>query len=132
MNAVKEFYSTDAATIERAARFGDRTNYAVEDCGNWVYANIWMAGPDDVVEMYENGKPLKVVRLEKSEPLILAMPCLGSGLYSGPQYQKCYHLFGARASSADAPVVIRLLAPDGTLRHEEVMERPKAFSAYAE
>lgn len=133
MNSVSDFYRTDSLARANVAAMPMRTDYSdAEAYRNWVYANIWMYRPGDRVVMLENGRELQAVQLVQSDPLMLVSPCYNPNTYIKPQYVNCYHLFGARTVEACSDVTVRIYAPDGSLRHEEIVHRPKAFSSSAE
>lgn len=129
MNSVSQYYRCDSLARAHVAAMPMRTDYSdPERYRNWVYANIWMYRPDDRVVMLENGRELQTVQLIQSDPLMLVSPTYNYNTYIKPQYVNCYHLFGAQACEADSDITIRVIAKDGTVRHEEVMQRPKSFS----
>ena len=136
INTVAEYYRTDPQCRIFHRLYPNRTWFADPEFENMVYVNYWGYAPGQKVEMFENGKPLKVSRKDYDEPLA-AITYVTPGLNEGSTASKSNvknrrtsHTFVATASTSDAPVVFRATDAEGNVVCEEEIIRPKVFNQY--
>ena len=133
MNEVGKVYKTDEGIREQQKLFPDtRIDYSKPKWRNYVFVNYWGWEPGDYVEMYEKGKKLKTVETRYEDPV-------KNFAYELPRVMNPYkhsskkakdntnHMYIAKASSATAPVTVKIYASDGRLKHEKTFTRPRAF-----
>lgn len=136
INTVAEYYRTDPQCRIFHRLYPNRTWFADPEFENMVYVNYWGYAPGQKVEMFENGKPLKVSRKDYDEPLAVityVTPGLNEGSTaskSNAKNRRTSHTFVATASTADAPVVFRATDAEGNVVCEEEIIRPKVFNQY--
>ena len=136
MNSVAEMYRTDPKLQIFHSLYPKRTWFADPEFETMVYVNYWGYAPGQKVEMFENGKPLKVSRKDYDEPLAVityVTPGLKEGSTaskSNVKNRRTSHTFVATASTADAPVVFRATDAEGNVVCEEEIIRPKVFNQY--
>lgn len=132
MNTVKATYANDSIFNEFTAKYPTRVNYANID-DNLVYINVFDYEPGDVIEVWENGAPLEIERLTTEDPLkVIAFDIemfkqLGS-VSNGQAAKPTHHIFRAKASTADAPVRVRLTDVYGQVS-ERTLDRPGSYTA---
>ena len=106
-------------------------NYNVSSTANQVLVNVWDYDTDWKVEVFENGKSLKVTRSTLYDPLFLQVyicnryPSLSSDI-SFPPF-KTNHIFCATASSSTSTLLVKVTDDEGRV-YTETMNRPKAFT----
>ena len=130
MNGVGEFYRANDLIRLQQRLYPERVDYGRSEYADCVYVNYWAYLPGQRVEMYENGRPLEVARVEDEDPLYNISHYLPA-LAENPVYKKgdakvvSHHMFAAKALTATAPVEIRITDADGRVLHRETLERPK-------
>ena len=136
LNSVAEFYRNDPQCRIFHRLYPDRTWFADPKFENMVYVNYWGYGPGQKVEMFEDGKPLGVSRVDYDEPLFV-ITYITPGLKesstaskSNKKNRRTSHTFVATASTAQAPVLVRVSDADGKVLYEEQIIRPKKFNQY--
>ncbi len=132
MNPVKNAYATDSTFIKYSAKYPGRVNFAnIGD--NEIYVNVFDYKPGDIVEVWENGTPLAVERITSEDPLrvissdIAMFKQLGS-VPNGQKGKPTTHIFRAKASTADAPVRVRLTDVYGQIS-ERTLDRPAPYTS---
>lgn len=136
INTVAEYYRTDPQCQIFHSLYPKRTWFADPEFENMVYVNYWGYAPGQKVEMFENGKPLKVSRKDYDEPLAVityVTPGLNEGSTaskSNAKNRRTSHTFVATASTADTPVLFRVTDAEGNVVCEEEIIRPKVFNQY--
>lgn len=138
MNAVSQYFSTDAGCRRLHELCPDRLWYGSREFKNWVMVNYWDYKPGETVEMLENGRTTVMARLSYDDPL-WEITYLTSGLEQSTKPGKSLskvsknpHLFGAMALTSVSPVVVRVRDAQGSVVYEEVVVRPKMFGRNAE
>lgn len=107
--------------------------YAEPNNDNYIYINVWDWDPSWKVEVYENGKPLKVTRFKGTDPLhVLAYSVTRANINKSISFPSVStrHLFKAKASAPNTTVEIIITDRFGRI-YKETMTRPKAFSVEA-
>ena len=133
MNTVGNIYRNNEGVKKQQELFAStRKDYSDKQWKNWVFVNYYGWRPGDKVEMFENGKPLKVIREEYEDPvknLAYEIPILMNPVnYHHPSKSDyCRHMFEAKARSATSTVTLRITAEDGTVRFQEDIARPQAW-----
>lgn len=133
INKVGEFYRNDPQCRIFHKLYPDRSWYADPRFKNMIYVNYWGYAPGQKVEMFEDGKPLKVSKSKLDEPLYVITyitPRLddsSTASKSNLKDRRTPHSFVATAMSATAPVLVRVTGPDGEVLYEEELIRPKTF-----
>lgn len=132
MNSVGNYYRTDDGIRQLLQMYPTRLNYGLPEYANAVYVNYWNLKPGERVEMYENGHPLSVEKVENEDPLYNVsyyVPVLleSPKFKSGDANVSNTHMFAAKAKTANAPVEIRIVDAYGKVVHTEPMTRPKKF-----
>ncbi len=114
--------------------YPERSWYADPAFKNMIYVNYWGYAPGQKVEMFENGKPLAVKKSKLDEPLYVItyitpkLTADSKASKSAMKDRKTPHSFVATASTATAPVTIRVTDASGKVLHEETLIRPKTFN----
>lgn len=136
LNSVAEFYRNDPQCQIFHRLYPDRTWFADSKFENMVYVNYWGYAPGQKVEMFEDGKPLGVSKVDYDEPLFV-ITYITPGLKesstaskSNKKNRRTSHTFVATASTAQAPVLVRVSDADGKVLYEEQIIRPKKFNQY--
>ena len=136
LNTVAEFYRTDPQCQIFHRLYPNRTWFADPKFENMVYVNYWGYAPGQKVEMFENGKALKVSQKDYDEPLF-AITYITPGLKessvaskSNVKNRRTSHTFVATATTSDTPVIFRVTDADGKVVCEEEIIRPKKFNQY--
>lgn len=99
---------------------------------NWLYLNVWNADGEWKVEMFEEGKALKVERASFSDPLhILSYPAkiLSSAedvVKPTQMTRKCSHFFRAKASRPDSVIEVVVTDRFGNV-YRQSFQRPLHF-----
>ncbi|MBQ9463391.1 MAG: calcineurin-like phosphoesterase C-terminal domain-containing protein [Bacteroidales bacterium] len=134
MNAVGQFYRNDPQCRIFHKLYPERSWYADPGFKNMIYVNYWGYAPGQKVEVFEAGKPLKVTRSKLDEPLYVityVTPKLDDDSVaskSAMKDRKTPHSFVATATTATAPVIVRVSDESGTVLYEETVTRPKTFN----
>ena len=137
INAVGDFYRNDPQCNIFHRLYPERSWYADPKFRNMVYVNYWGYAPGQTVEILEDGKPLDVTRSKLDEPLYVityVTPKLDEtsvASKSAMKDRKTPHSFVATASTATAPVVVRVRDEKGDIVCEETLVRPKPFNKNA-
>lgn len=133
INEVGKYYKNVDGMREQMERFPDECmDYSEKSWKNQVFVNYWAEMPGDVVEIFENGKPLKVSRNKCVDPiknLAYEIPVIEGNVQhnSVKAPTRCYHMFGAKTSSATTPVTVRIKDASGEIKFEETFNRPYNF-----
>lgn len=133
INAVGDFYRNDPQCRIFHELYPERSWYADPAFANMIYVNYWGYAPGQKVEIFEDGKALDVKKSNLDEPLYVITymtPKLDGGSQpskSNLKDRKTPHSFVATASTATAPVLVRVSDPDGKVLYEETVIRPKQF-----
>ena len=99
---------------------------------NEVLVNVWGYGPGWTVELFENGRPLKVERVRTKDPLfLLSCPvpylALGNELIGTVRPVFTMHMFKAKARRAGTPVEIRVTDRYGRV-YTRTLTRPQPLT----
>ena len=133
MNSVGEFYRNDPQCRIFHKLYPERSWYADPKFKNMIYVNYWGYAPGQKVEIFEDGKPLAVTKSKLDEPLYVITyitPKLDESSVvskSNLKDRKTPHSFVATASTATAPVIVRVTDAEGNVLQEETLVRPKPF-----
>ena len=133
MNAVGEYYrSSEGIKRQQELYPGTRMDYGQKKWKNYVMLNYWGWEPGDMVEMTEKGKKLKVEATRYEDPtknVAYELPRVMNPYKHSSKSSKdvTYHMYVAKTSSAKTPVTVSIFAADGSLKYEEVFERPGSF-----
>lgn len=134
INKVGEFYRNDPQCRIFHKLYPERSWYADPAFKNMIYVNYWGYAPGQKVEMFENGKPLAVKKSKLDEPLYVItyitpkLTADSKASKSAMKDRKTPHSFVATATTATAPVTIRVTDASGKVLHEETLIRPKTFN----
>lgn len=134
MNTVGKFYRNDPQCRIFHKLYPERSWYADSRFKNMIYVNYWGYAPGQKVEIFEAGKPLKVTKSNLDEPLYVityVTPKLDDNSApskSAMKDRKTPHSFVATATTATAPVLVRVSDESGTVLYEETLIRPKPFN----
>lgn len=127
MNEVAKFYATSPEIKEQKALLPKRLDYARKEYRNMIFVNYWAWKPGDVVELFENGKPLKV-EMNRSEDPVHTLSYDIPRMQSNPkQKSACDHMFEAKTRSSKSTVTLRITDRLGNVLHEETIVRPISF-----
>lgn len=128
MNEVGKYYASDPELKAMLAQYPARKNYAKKEYHNKVFVNYWAWEPGDVVEMFENGKPLKV-EMKRSEDPLHAISYDLPRMKNHPRPKSAAdHMYEAKTRSAKSPVTVRISDRDGNVRYEKTIVRPQQFN----
>lgn len=134
MNEVGKAYKESKGIQEQQKLFPDtRLNYADKKWKNQVFFNYWGEFPGDVVEMFENGKPLKVTHEPYEDPVknfaydvsIIENPVVH---HSNKESDSCAHMYEAKTKSAKSSITVKVSDRMGNVKYEETFQRPYAFN----
>ena len=133
LNSVRKRYSEDAGIRAQMEAYPRRTDYADSSFADMVAVNYWMWREGETVEMLENGKPLKVEKVDWEDPLFNLSYYLprwkaAGGTASSQKQIHNRHMFAARTADAASPVTVIVRDRDGRVIHRETMKRPRKFS----
>lgn len=132
LNTVGKYYRKDRTVRAQMEKYPGRADYADRRFENMVLVNYWMYREGQKVEVYEDGKPLEVTKVNYEDPLFNLSYYIHA--FSGrhpvaPKQNKPInrHAFVAKASTRKGDVLVKVLDKDGKVIHEENVKRPKAF-----
>ncbi len=132
LNCVGEAYrnSEDFKLLLKAAP--ERVDYSAGKFRNSVLVNWWTWMPGYYVEMYENGKALKVSTPHTEDPVSVFsydLPQMTHPARHHAHRQKagCIHTFEAKASRSDSPVEVVFRNEKGEELYRETIARPLPF-----
>jgi len=134
MNEVGKAYKASAGVKIQQEMFPDtRIDYGKKEWKNQVFVNYWAERPGDVVELFENGKALKVTHEALEDPVknfaydvnILEHP---SAHQNNRSKDSCIHLYQAKTRSAKSPITVKISDKNGNVKYEETFTRPYAFN----
>lgn len=133
MNSVGAYYRASEGIAKQRELAPTRANYGAPEFENCVFVNYWAWEEGHTVEMYENGKALKVVNKRHEDPVKNFAYDIERILspvahHSVRPKDACNHMFEAKASSATSDVVVIIKDKDGKVLFQETVKRPKAFS----
>lgn len=133
MNAVGEYYRASEGVKRQQELYpGQRLDYGQKKWRNHVMLNYWGWEPGDTVEMFEKGRKLSVEATRYEDPtknIAYELPRVMNPYKHSSKSSRdvTYHMYVAKTSSARAPVTVRIYASDGSLKFEQIFERPGAF-----
>ena len=133
LNAVGDFYRNDEGCRIFHELYPERSWYADPAFENMIYVNYWAYAPGQKVELFEDGKPLAVKQSGLDEPLyVITYVTPGLTRSSTPSKnavkdRKTPHSFVATATTATAPILVRVSDADGKVLYEQSVIRPKEF-----
>lgn len=133
LNAVGDFYRNDEGCRLFHELYPERSWYADPAFENMIYVNYWAYAPGQKVEIFEDGKPLAVKQSGLDEPLyVITYVTPGLTRSSTPSKsavkdRKTPHSFVATATTATAPILVRVSDADGKVLYEQSVIRPKTF-----
>jgi hypothetical protein len=133
LNAVGDFYRNDEGCRIFHELYPERSWYADPAFENMIYVNYWAYAPGQKVEIFEDGKPLAVKQSGLDEPLyVITYVTPGLTRSSTPSKnavkdRKTPHSFVATATTATAPILVRVSDADGKVLYEQSVIRPKKF-----
>gem|GEM_PF-6510439 len=116
LNEVRRFYQKDSLCLARLASQKKLTDYRSNIFKDCILAEIWLAGPDDVVRMWEGNKEHEVEKLVLTDPLLFVENSF----------------FGIRCKKSKTTVYIEVYNKDGKILRQEKFYRPMPFSRKAE
>lgn len=132
LNCVGEAYrnSEDFKLLLKAAP--ERVDYSAGKFRNSLLVNWWTWMPGYYVEMYENGKALKVSTPHTEDPVSVFtydLPQMTHPARHHAHRQKagCIHTFEAKASRSDSPVEVVFRNEKGEELYRETIARPLPF-----
>lgn len=134
MNEVGKVYKASPEIRLQQDMFkGSRLDYSERKWRNYVFVNYWGWKPGDVVEAFENGKPLKMEHKPYEDPtknFAYDLQIIGGTVphHKPSSKSSCFHMFEFKCSSAKTPVTIRISDSQGNILHEETLSRPAAFN----
>ena len=133
LNEVGKAYRASEGIKKQQELFPDtRLDYGNKKWRNFVFVNYWGWEPGDYVEMYEKGKKLKVTETQYEDPaknFAYELPRVMSPYKHSSKRSKdsTYHMYTAKAATANAPVTVKIYAAGGRLKYEQTFGRPRAF-----
>ena len=130
MNAVRDFYRTDADMKALMQKFPDRMDYG-QMSDNVVMANVFAYDDDWKVEFLENGNPLTAERVAAEDPFHnlaydLAAFRKNGNPSKGSMSNRTLHMFQAKAQTANEPVTVRVTDSFGRV-YEHTIRRPHVY-----
>lgn len=133
MNSVGACYRASEGIARQQELAPTRANYGAPEFENCVFVNYWAWEDGHTVEMYENGKRLKVVNKRHEDPVKnfaydverILNPVEHHGVRAK---DACNHMFEAKCSSATSDVEVLIKDRDGKILFRETVKRPLAFS----
>lgn len=137
LNEVGHYYKLDNVLDYQRKLYPNRINYADPKYANKVMVNFWADRKDLKLEMFENGKPLKVVKVEDAEDPLYNISVYAPATVKERKYKKSHdnitnaHMYMAQASDATSPIEVRVVDNNGIVVCSETVVRPKAFDKNA-
>jgi hypothetical protein len=137
MNEVGKYYRNDPGIRKQMEMYPKRRDYGLGEYAGYVYINCWYIHPGDRLEVYENGHPLAVERVNQEDPLYNVNYFVPK-VEKDEKYTESHandtniHMFRVKAKTKNGKILINVVDPKGRVLHSETMSRPKAFSPYAE
>lgn len=134
INAVGQFYREDPQCRIFHKLYPNRTWYADSKFENMIYVNWWGCAPGLKLEVLEDGRPLEVSKVKWDDPLYVityVTPKLHEASKPSKSImndKKMPHSFVAHATTATAPVLVRVSDEKGNVLYEEELIRPKSFN----
>ncbi len=132
MNGVKDYFANNREMKAFRKNYPKWTDYSdVPD--NYVYVNLWAWDPKGKLTITENGKELPVEIVTEENPLYVASYMVRNTIWlnqvenKGYQHPRKFQLFRAKASTADAPIVVSWTDCFGK-ETKETLKRPAAFA----
>lgn len=135
-NEMRRFFAESGEYKAFRKHFPRRTDYGSSEvlADNVVMLSVWDYANDWKVEVYENGKPLKVERHRMEHPLQLLFYDVPRSTWRGDYQSKSRrkrswnnNMFLVQCSSADSTLEIVVTDTFGN-KFTETMERPRSFS----
>lgn len=127
MNEVGKYYGSDSELKGVLKDYPQRKDYSKKEYRNMVFVNYWAWEPGDVVEILEDGKPLKVEMRRSEDPLYMLSSDLPRMAEDPRPNAACDHMFEARTRSAKSALTLRVTDREGRVRFEREIVRPVAF-----
>lgn len=136
MNSVMRYYAEAPEAMDISGIIPSAYDFSSDVYRNCVMVNCWWYRPGDTVEIYEDGRPLSVHKVENgTDPLALVNHIVfrmdryrGRSMDPVKMELTMANIFSAKASSADSDIVVRICGPDGRAICEEPLMRGKPFS----
>lgn len=136
MNSVRAWYASEPDVRKIFDIIPPEYDYASRLYENGILVNYWWLNPGDRVEIYENGRLLPSIRLEKdADPIALVNHMFFrldeyAGQKKNPVNMELTmtKLFYARAAAADSGIKVVVRDIDGNIVCEEQLQRGKTFS----
>jgi len=131
MNTVSEFYRT-SPEIKKLVEYYPKQMMYNDAPANQIMVNVFDYDTDWKVEVLEGGKPLAVTRTVAIDPLHVLCSSVGIIKQKNRKPGICRaintnHMFVAQATTADAPVEVRVTDSWGRV-YKQTLQRPKAFT----
>ena len=131
MNTVRQFYAQDPTIRAMLKKYPEREDFATTR-DNIIMVNVYAYENDWKVEILEDGTPLNVHRHYKEDPFhvlchdIVAFKEKGSIIFDRAG-KKNWHMFRARATTANKPVTVRVTDSFGKV-YQRTIQRPHPYS----
>lgn len=132
MNSVGRIYKESEGIQRQRELAPKRANYGALKFRNHIFVNYWAWKPGDTVEIYEEGKALKVTNKRHEDPvknLCYDIPKLMDPVkhHKARQKDACNHMFEAKAKSAESEIEVVIKNAKGEILFTEKVQRPLAF-----
>lgn len=133
LNSVGEAYRASEGVRKQQELYSDtRLDYGKKKWRNYVMLNYWGWEPGDRVEMTEKNKKLKVQETQYEDPtknFAYELPRVMNPYKHSRKSSRdvTYHMFVAKTSSPKTPVHIKIYAADGSVKFEQLFQRPCPF-----
>ena len=137
LNEVGHYYKLDNVLAFQREYYPDRVNYADPEFTNKVMVNFWCDREGLTLEMLQNGKPLKVTKVDNLEDPLYNISYYAPAVLKERAYKKSHdnignaHMYIAQASDATSPVEVRVRDSKGNIVCSETVIRPKSFDRNA-
>ncbi len=136
MNEVGKYYRTDKDIKWLLKRYPLRPNYADSKYRNQVLINYWTKEPSHIIEAYEEGKALEVIKTKDEDPIYnisyyipyLKREGFEKGYKKRDTKNSNPHMFAVKTNSGKNDVEILIKDEDGNIIHSKTIERPLTFS----
>lgn len=128
MNKVSEYYRTDPDVRAFVKLYPERADFSNPKYRNMIHVNYWAYCPGQIVEVYENGRALKVQKISDEDPLYNECHYIPAAKKSGFKFKKSFskpepnpHMFAAKAQRADSDILVVIKDESGNeIRRSEL------------
>lgn len=126
-------YFRDNLDIQNLVREHSKVvpNYGLKDFERYIYINYWGYEPGTKIEIFENGKRLRVRKVMQADPLYLTAwtaPWVARSVKKPRVLRNsCHHLFRAQRNDLKSTIRVKVTSPFGQC-YEEVFEGSKRFT----